>query len=445
MGALAEHPLTFGQLSVWRINETYPLERWSETYLRTTFPVPAGNTLDQVIAAVTHLCERHESLRTHFVDTPAGPIQRVMPAVDPVTVELVERPGATEADAVALSIELARDRIDPATEFGRRFGVVTDAGRPAYLALVVDHIVTDGTGLYRLQAELTAALGGQHPGGEAWLAEHPPKPRDLAVEQRSESGRRRREAALAYWRNLLDSLPPEIFPVPESAGQTPGRIEAILHSTAARANLETLSASVGVSTQSTLLALTALATATLTGRTDVVLTLQVSNRYTRRWEGLVSSMNQYSPIALRVADGSSFAEFAASVHIAGLNAYRMGFYDMDAVTEMVRRRRGIALGFDHFFNFLARDVTARPAPAPDEHIPGRVEETHPFRQIGPRLDVKVRSGAEMPIVVRMDPLWLPRAGLRGLMSWFDEQLFCLAAGTDRTVADILARCGKAVG
>lgn len=42
-------------------------------------------------------------------------------------------------------------------------------GRPAHVAMVVDHIVADGYGLNRLRAELAALLGGDDPDGVRWL------------------------------------------------------------------------------------------------------------------------------------------------------------------------------------------------------------------------------------------------------------------------------------
>lgn len=205
-----------------------------------------------------------------------------------------------------------------------------------------------------------------------------------------------------------------------------------------------MSAATRVSPQNALLALTVVAAAAVTSSHRVVLTLQSGNRFTPRWKGLVSSMNQYVPLHVDLAAGSTpFAGFAGSVQAAALKAYRQGSYDIDVVTDLVRSERDVELGFDNFYNFMAHDVPSVAGLATE--APGRIEETVPHRQIGPRFDIKVRSGAELPIVARVDPGLLPRAGLHGLLRWYDDELHRLAACPVATVDEVLARCALAAG
>jgi hypothetical protein len=430
-------PLTYGQLSVWRVMADWPAARWPETYLSTVVPVPPDRTLATVTTALHTLCARHESLRTRFADRQ----QLVMPAGDSVAAAVVERPGVTRAEAEAAGRERASEPIDREKEFARRFTVVTDRGRPVYAVIVVDHIVADGYGLARLRAEAAALMGADDPDGKRQLDETPPRPRDLARLQRSAAQRPRREAALGYWRDLLRTLPEELFPVPDEAGHRPGRIEAVLHSPGARSALGAAARRLGVPPQAVLLALTSLATAAVTGTGQVVHTLQSSNRFTAPWRTIVSSMNQYVPLALEPG-AAPFARYARHVHAAALKAYRFGTYDIDAVTGLVGRERGIVLGFDHFFNFMAHDVTGDPPPpAPG---PRRIEPTRPYRQIGPRLDVKVRGGPDMPLVVRADPGLLAPPGLHALLAWYDDELHRLAADGRTTTDALLDRCRTAV-
>ncbi|MFF8373467.1 condensation domain-containing protein [Streptomyces lydicus] len=441
-------PLAFGQLSVWRVMEDWPLDRWSETYLCTAVPVPDGCPRDRVIEAFGVLCERHESLRTHFADTPQGPVQRVRPAADPVEVSTVECPGATKSEAEAVSRELTRERIDREGDFARRFTVVTDGDRATYAVIVVDHIVADGFGLRRLCGELTALMGGDDPDGQQWLGETPPQPSDLALAQRSHANRARREAAVGYWNRLLDTLPSHLFPVPDEAGNRPGRIEAVLRSPGARSALGRTSRRMSVPPQGILLALNSLATAVVTGTAQVVLTLQSSNRFTAPWRSLVSSMNQYTPLPLDVSIApDTFAQYAKHVQGGAFKAYRFGSYDIDTVTTLVRAKRGIALGFDHFYNFMAHDVPTGPdidVKANPDLRSRRIEVTRPKRQIGPRFDVKVHTGSDMPIFVRADPQLIPQPCLHALLAWYDEELHRLA-DSGSNVSAMLARCAGAIG
>ncbi|WP_405734837.1 condensation domain-containing protein [Streptomyces sp. NBC_01537] len=437
-------PLTYGQLSVWRVIANWPRDRWPETYLSSTLTVPVDSSVRQTVEAFAVLCRRHESLRTHFADTPEGPVQRVAAAGAPVHVAVVERSGATEAEAMALGRDQGRDPIDRETDFGRRFTVVTDGGRPVHAVLLVDHIVADGVGLRRLRSELNALLGSADLEGSRWLRETPAKPRELALHQRSESGQSRREAALAYWGRLLDTVPAGLFPVPEEAGGTPGRIEAVLHSPKARQALITIARQRRVSPHTVLLALSSVVTAAATGSTRVVLTLQAGNRFIEPWRSIVSSMNQYAPLPLTVRpEQGTFTDYVGYVQGAALNAYRFASYDFDAVAELVRRERGAALEFDHFYNFLPENLDDRPNDSADGTA-GWIEPTVPNRQIGPRLDIKIRNGPDMPIVIRTDPGLLPRPSLHQVLAWYETQLCRLAADGGVPLAEVVRDCERAI-
>ncbi|MCX4745034.1 condensation domain-containing protein [Kitasatospora sp. NBC_01287] len=439
-------PLTFGQLSVLRITARWPTDRWPETYLSVVVPVPAECPLDRVYAGLRSLCERHESLRTHFAETPRGPIQFVRPVEDRVRIATIEDPGADESAAMAIGRGQAAELIDRERDFGRRFTVVTDGGRPRFVVLVCDHIAADGFSLRRLSGELTVLMGGDDPEGRRWLTETPVQPRELALFQRSDANRSSRTAALAHWTRLLDTLDPGVFPVPDHGDQDPGRIEAVLRSPGARSALATAAERLGVPAHGVLLALSSVALAVVSGTARVVLTLQSSNRFRLPWQDLVSSMNQYAPLPLDIgAAPDGFGRYAASVQAAALRSYRFGAYDIDEVTALVRAERGIELGFDNFYNFMAQDIMAAPPyPAASGHASARVEATLPNRQVGPRFDMRVRGGREMPVVIRTDPRVLPEDRLHSLLSWYDQELRRLAVDAEVSTQALYATCESAV-
>lgn len=437
-------PLTYGQLSVWRVMADWPHSRWPETYLTGVVELPPGCGTNRVVTAFGELRARHESLRTRFVDTARGPVQLVDEAVGDAVVGRVEQPVRTVEEAVAAGRELAQDRIDRAREHAHRFAVVTSGGRPTHAVITTDHIVADGFAMGRLRAELTVLTGGDSPEGHRWLEEKPPQPRALALAQRSAAGRARGDGVLRQWRDMLAGLPADTFPVPDAAGGSPGRIEAVLRSPRARAALAAVARECGLAPHDVLLALTSLAVIVLEGTTRVVLTLQSSNRFGPPWHTLVSSMNQYAPMPLDAGTAPpAFDDYVRYVQRTALKAYRFGSYDIDAVDALVRADRGRAPGYDHFYNFLAHDV-ARSAPGPGADRPGRVERTRPHRQIGPRFDVKVLGGPDMPVVVRADPGLVPADRLDTLLAWFDEELHRLAASRSGSTAALIRRCGAAL-
>ncbi len=444
MSAGVPAPLTYGQLSVLRALQQLPPERWPETYLSGVVELAAGTDLAAVTAALDTVAGRHESLRTHFVDGGReADISVLTVPAGHVVPEVVELPGATAERARAAAHDRASVRFDWGSEFAWKPVVVTDGGRPSHIVVVVDHIAADAWGLRRLGGELRAIMRGDDPAGARWLAETPPQPRELALLQRSARWQPRRRATHGYWDDLLAALPPEVFPWPPYEG-APRRIEGTLRSTAAPYQLARAAHRLGVLPQSVLLALTAVAAATAYRQDDVVLTLQASNRYERRWRHLVSSMNQATPLAVAVGRATGpFAEFAQRVHRGGLKAYRHGSYHRDEIVEKVRVVRGVDLRFDAFFNFMAHEIPAPDAPLPPDLPPASVVDTRPRRQVGPRFDLKVRGGPDMPVLLRADPELVTQEQVDRLLYWLDDELCRLAHDPDVPVPAVRRRCAEA--
>jgi hypothetical protein len=431
-------PLTFGQLSVLRGLQQLPPERWAETYTAAVVELPADATVATVTAALTVLGERHESLRTHFSNVVESPSSRTMPAprVEPM---LVDVPGVDESAARREADRVARQRFDWDSQFAWRQVLVHDGDRLRYAVLVVDHIAADGWGMRRLAAELRALLGDDEQ-GRFFLGQSPPRPRELARLQRSDEWLPRRAGAAAYWHRLLRQSSSGSFPWP--AGGT-GRIQSTLYSGRARWDLHRAARRLKISPQAVALALTAVMAGAVFGLDDVVLTLQASNRFDRRWQHIVSSMNQAAPLPVRLDVDQSVDHFVRSMHVASINAYRHGSYDVDEVRSLVLADRGVPLRLDAYFNFMAGDTPADGA-EPETHAPARVERSRPYRQLGPRFDVKVQAGPEMPVTVRADPSLLEEQRLDALLSWFDEEAGRLAAGDDGPLRRVRQRCAAAL-
>ncbi|WP_305783565.1 condensation domain-containing protein [Symbioplanes lichenis] len=437
-------PLTFGQLSVFRVMQTLPFDRWPETYLSRVLRLPRGRRDQEVVTALQMVASRHESVRTRFVDDVRGPTQEVLTAAS-LDIVRIDEPGCSETHAKELTGQAAGRRFDWEAGSCWRAVLISDLGEPKFLGVVVDHIVADGPGLQRIVGEIRAVLGVGNSSDVALLRSEPPQPRELAVTQRSAAWRARRDAAVRRVDDLLKELSPEVFPSP--AAPREGRIAAVLTSEQSRRALIRAAHRLGTSPHTVMLCLYTIAARALFERDDLALTLQSGNRVQPRWRGIVSSMNQYSalPVA-RVPLEAGITGVAAEVNRAALTAYSHGAYDLDVFRERVLQARGTEPSFDNFFNFQGHDLERHDTPeGPSDPSRTVVRQVSSARQTGPRLDLKVGGREALTVKLRVDPALLGQERLGRLLMWFDYELQQLAVRADVRAEAVVERCLGAIG
>jgi condensation domain-containing protein len=191
-------PLTWGQQHYWLLARVRPDRDSSK--IATSWALPAGSSRDAVAAAVHALTRRHESLRTTFpLDDTGRPVAVVRP----------HRPGtlpefeATDPAGIrAVTAELARPRMDPAVDPPFRAALITSAGRPVRLAVVVNHVAADGAAIEILWSDFRRFLA--EPGT---VVPAPPSPREQTLEELSPG-----DEAVRHWERCLRAGPRSSFP-----------------------------------------------------------------------------------------------------------------------------------------------------------------------------------------------------------------------------------------
>jgi amino acid adenylation domain-containing protein len=211
---LSVYPLSFAQQGLWFLNR---LEGPSSTYnvpvavrLRGALDVPA---LD---AALADVLERHESLRTVFVERDGEPYQRVLTSEEAgLSLRVLDTaPGRIEADLR----DVVRRPFDLAADLPVRAWLLRSGEDEQVLALVLHHVVCDGWSMAPLLRDLSAAytarIGGRAP---AWdplpvqYSDYTLWQRDLLGEEQDPKSVL--NGQLNYWRDALAGLPEEL-PLP---------------------------------------------------------------------------------------------------------------------------------------------------------------------------------------------------------------------------------------
>lgn len=364
MQEVGRAPLTFGQLSLWRAIEKWPMERMKHANTGLTWSLPAGCTLESVRHSLNVLSERHEGLRTGYVASGHRNVEQVTWAPTDVPVATAELGAGTGDRAVEMTRELAQKQFALERDRPWRVLVITDRGRPARLAVAVHHITVDAWAVDIFRAELLDLLADRPLG--------PPGPtcRFIAEEQRSAGRARRRESALAHWRHALDSVDlPRTEHPSGPVGPAPVSTRSVhLRSSGLASATRVLADRLQVTAHGVVLAAFCRTLSERTGRREFVVLLMSGNRGEPGWRSVVGSFNQLVPLVVQVDPAEDFGSFARRVNRDATVAYWNGCYDPDSRAELGASygRRGSTLGIPFVFNFVGDRTKAAAEPAGEQ-------------------------------------------------------------------------------
>ena len=318
--------------------------------------LPAGESLDDVVAAMRFVLRRHESLRTRLELSASGPPRQVLASRGEITVELLD---AGEDDPAEVAREAhdryGRENFDHAHEWPVRLAVVHRAGKLTHAVVAYSHMATDGPGLNALTRDV---LGNAGAGRDVPVSGT--QPLDQARHQRSPAGQRQSETALRLWERQLRRIPPRRF-ARSRYPRSPRFWEVTFTSPAMYKALGPVAGRNRVGTSSVLLAAFAVALHRMTGTDPSAFQVMVSNRFRPGFADSVSPLSQGSLCVIDVA-GATFDEVVARAESTAMKTYLNAYYDpakLDELIDRVSGERGEALDLSCFFNDR-RFTTPRP-------------------------------------------------------------------------------------
>ncbi|MGU3437529.1 amino acid adenylation domain-containing protein [Actinomycetes bacterium M1A6_2h] len=201
-------PLSAAQRRLWFLNR---FDATSGAY-NVPFAVRLAGDLDvgALGEAIADLRRRHESLRTVFPDSPAGPHQVILDA-DTVAADLtVETVSAADlADRVR---ELASAGFDVTTETPMRAYLLTTGDSEYVLVISLHHIAADGWSLAPLTTDLVAGYTARAEGAVPTLPDLPVQYADYSIWQQERLGDEAdpdslAASQLAFWTETLTGAP----------------------------------------------------------------------------------------------------------------------------------------------------------------------------------------------------------------------------------------------
>ena len=337
-------PLSFAQQRLWFLDQWEPGN--------TAYLLPYAWRLqgllnrEALIASLTHLVARHETLRTCFELQEGQPIQIIAPPA-PVPVPLVDLSGQpTEARLAACDRYIQEEASRP---FDLQAGHLLRAQLLALgpeehvFLLTLHHIITDGWSMGILWKELSVLYAAAVRGETATLAPLPVQYADFAVWQRQWLQGERLDKQVQYWEQQLACLPPTLeLPTegPRPVRQTyRGASQAFSLDPGAVDRLTALGQAEGATLFMTLLAAFKVLVARYTGQTDIAVGSPIANRTQTEIEGLIGFFVNTLVLRTQITDHLSFRHLLRQVRETCLEAYAHQDVPFEKLVEVLQPER----------------------------------------------------------------------------------------------------------
>ncbi len=362
---------TFGQRDMWdKLREMEP--HTHVVNILQLIKVPAGLTLDEVLAAIGDLVLRHECLRTRFRLDARDDLWQELTSSGDIPVELWDLDRTDDQDAAREEADqrLEGTDFDLTGSWPMRLLVGLVEGTPTAVMVSMSHIAVDMLSARLVRQDLANLLDAR-----ACACPAPPlparrQPLDQAAFEASAAGQRTSERAMESWRRRLEAAPRTMFPATPKTPQAARFVRAVISSQALPLAADVIARRARMSTAIVIMAAEAVLLAHQAGAGTCALQLSVGNRIAPEltWSAGMLRLHSLAVIDLRDA---SFEQVVSRTWAARVQAQRTGMYDPAEVSKQRRRiewERGVALDLSSHFNDLRISTQPGANPASPERI-----------------------------------------------------------------------------
>ncbi|MFT3803349.1 MAG: amino acid adenylation domain-containing protein [Burkholderiaceae bacterium] len=323
-GVHREAPASFEQERLWFLQQLEPDDVSYHLHMHVVLPEQLDVTTWR--AAWRWLVERHEVLRTRFIERQGQPWQVIDPP-GPVAVAEHDLRALDPDERRQAAAWIAREQAETPFDLARgpllRVALLRMPQHPVQV-LTLHHIIADGWSIELLMRELDTACASLAGGLPIPLPPLPMQFGDFARRERERLDAGRVDELLAFWQHYLDGAPALRLPTdrhrPDVFSHRAG-VRARLLAPALRARLDALARSEGVTPFQALLAAYAVLLHRCTGQRDLVFGTPVSHRDTPEVEGLIGFFLNTVLLRVRLAPEQSFREVLAATRQSTIDAY----------------------------------------------------------------------------------------------------------------------------
>jgi amino acid adenylation domain-containing protein len=340
-------PLSFAQQRLWFLHQLDP--RGASYNIPAVIHARGAMDMDALRRALAEVLRRHEALRTVFRAGPDGPVQVVLPPVEPPVPfdDLRELPeNDLKAETKRRVERVARTPFDLGRDLMLRARVLRVGDAEHLLVLALHHVAGDGWSVNVLFREIAALYGAFAQGEPSPLPEPPVQYADFAAWQRRWLAGDALESQMAYWRRALDGAP-TLLEVPAPKPRPPvqsfrGDAYPVALPKGLVARLRALGRSDGATLFMTLLAAWEVVVARCAGQEDVVVGSPIAGRVRAEVEGLIGFFANTLVLRTDFGGDPTFRQILGRVREATLEAYSHPDLPFERLVEALHPERSLA-------------------------------------------------------------------------------------------------------
>ncbi len=380
--AFAHIPLSFAQERQWFL---WLLDPASAAYnLPTALRLRGPLDIDALQRSFDTLIERHQSLRTRFVEEPQGVMQVIEPRSG-LILEVTGENGATDGFIKDFVEHHSRQPFDLRNDQLLRVKLLRMADDDHVLLLVQHHIVSDDWSMHMMVRELVQLYGAYSQGLSVELEALPIQYTDYSIWQRRWMEAGESERQLAYWTGQLGGEQPVLeLPTDRSRPAVQSYRGANITVTVPPALAQKLKQLAQQSNVTLFMLLLASFQALLhhySRQADIRVGVPVANRNRVETERLLGFFVNTQVLRARFDEPLSFGELLAQVKQTALEAQAHQDLPFEQLVEALQPERNLSHNplFQVMFNHLSEHQSAaadRPSSPSVLHVESLSREHH---------------------------------------------------------------------